>query len=97
MPFVLTFPWQVILFLAANVQRQQQATRARRGERNPTHPFGKECVSVGSGHANEKGKLDVRRTLIPPSEWDSVCLELFLRGRGGGHWLYVVCVVSGDR
>ena len=40
-PFVLTFPWQVILFLAANVQRQQQATRARRRERNTTHPLEK--------------------------------------------------------
>ena len=46
--------------------------------------------------ANAKGKQDVRRTLIPPSEWDSVYLELFLRGRGGGHLLYVVCVGSGD-
>ena len=44
------------------------------------------------GHANAKGKQDVRRTLIPPSKRDSVRLELFLRGRGGGHWLYVVCV-----
>ena len=42
MPFVLTFPWQVILFLAANVQRQQQPARARRRGGTRPHPLEKD-------------------------------------------------------
>ena len=71
-------------------------TRAQKREEPEPPSVRKEHMSAGSGYADAKRKQDVRRTLIPPSERDSVCLELFLRGRGGGHLLYVVSVGSGD-
>jgi hypothetical protein len=75
MPFILTFPWHVILFLAANVQRQQQAARARE-ERRGTRPdrFGKRCVNVGSEHANAKGRKARRTQNTDPAKRVGLCV-----------------------